>query len=349
MVVIVNLPQRMQIVNGMTPASAGIHILPLLSQVAVGAFVTGIITAKVNIAWYMLVGSNIMTTVGVGLMSNLPISTEVPPIEYFYQAILGFGFGMTLTCLMVVVRSEVQFQDNGMSLEPLIHIFLFLLYTAVATGAITQVRTLGGVIGIAVVQAVMTSHVTHDLTKVIPPSQAESILVSTENIALLDPAARAATRAVFGAAINLQFRTITGFAAAAFGTSLFVWRKNKVDMHALEAQRVAAKSGQPLPAAGAGDDNISQDVEAQRCCSMDSRSLCSKGWDTESSQTWEAEAKQWQAEREGRSAAYQSQWDIGGQSELWTLSNHPIPQGHLFHPAELSCPRCGYSMLDKIR
>ena len=113
----------MQIVNGMTPASAGIHILPLLSQVAVGAFVTGIITSKVNIAWYMLVGSNIMTTVGVGLMSNLPISTEIPPIEYFYQVILGFGFGMTLTSLMVVVRSEVQFQDNGMLHEPLIHIY----------------------------------------------------------------------------------------------------------------------------------------------------------------------------------------------------------------------------------
>ena len=118
MVVIINLPQRMQIVNGMTPASAGIHILPLLSQVAVGAFVTGIITSKVNIAWYMLVGSNIMTTVGVGLMSNLPTSTEIPTIEYFYQVILGFGFGMTLTCLMVVVRSEVQFQDNGMLHEP---------------------------------------------------------------------------------------------------------------------------------------------------------------------------------------------------------------------------------------
>lgn len=116
MVVVVNLPQRLQIVNGLTPAAAGIHVLPLLSQVAVGAFVTGIITSKVNIAWYLLVGSNILTTVGVGLISNLPISTRIPPIEYFYQVMLGFGFGMTLTCLMVVVRSEVQFQDNGMLL-----------------------------------------------------------------------------------------------------------------------------------------------------------------------------------------------------------------------------------------
>ena len=201
----------------------------------------------------------------------------------------------------------------------------------------------------------MTSHVMHNLSKVVPPSQVQSILISTENIALLDPAARAATRAVFGAAINLQFRTITGFAAAAFGCSLFVWRRNKVDMHALEAQRVAAKSGRSLPAGTsehASHDNFQQDadVEAQSCCSLDRRSLYSKGWDAESGQTsWEAEAKQCHADREGGSATYKSQWDIGAQSELWTLSNHPIPQGHLFHPAELSCPRCGYSMLDKIR
>ena len=92
-------------------------MLPLLSLVAVGAFVTGMITAKVNIAWYLLVGSSIMTTVGVGLLSTLPNSNHIPPIVYFYQVMLGFGFGMTLTSLMVVVRSEVQFQDNGESHE----------------------------------------------------------------------------------------------------------------------------------------------------------------------------------------------------------------------------------------
>jgi hypothetical protein len=117
MVTVVNLPQRLQIVNGLTPAAAGIHMLPLLSQVAVGAFVTGIITAKVNIAWYLLVTSNLMVAVGVGLLSDLPTHESIPPIQYFYQVILGFGFGMTLTCLMAIVRSEVQFQDNGKSYE----------------------------------------------------------------------------------------------------------------------------------------------------------------------------------------------------------------------------------------
>jgi hypothetical protein len=354
MVVVVNLPQRFQIVNGMTPSTAGIHMLPMLSLVAVGAFVTGMITAKINIAWYLLVSSSVLTTVGVGMLSTLPHSNHIPPITYFYQVILGFGFGMTLTSLMVVVRSEVQFQDNGMSPKTssiCISSYLMLIFTAVATGAITQVRTLGGVIGLAVVQAVMIHEVTNTLATVLPPVALKAVLVSTENIALLDPIAMEATRKVFGAAINLQFRVITGFSAAAFGAALFSYKKNKVDMVALEAQRVTRQNGLSVPqdavaaAAAAAAKNNSQGVEVQRCCSVDGRSQ--HDWDAESGQTWEGREKQWEAETEHD--FYKSKWDMGGQSELWSLTNHPIPHGNLFQPAELSCPRCGYSMLDKIR
>lgn len=116
MVVIVQMPQRFQIVNGYSASAAGIHMLPLLSVVAVGAFLTGVITSKVNISWYLLVGSLILTTVGIGMLSTLPTGDSIPGITYLYEVILGFGFGMTLTSVMVVVRGEVQFQDNGKQL-----------------------------------------------------------------------------------------------------------------------------------------------------------------------------------------------------------------------------------------
>ena len=192
----------------------------------------------------------------------------------------------------------------------------------------------------------MIHHVTAQLASVLPPAAVKAVLLSTENIGLLNPIEIAATREVFGAAINLQFRVIMGFSAAAFGAALFSWRRNRIDMNKLEAARIARQNGVPEPADGAGAENTSQDVEAQRCCSVDGRSQC-KEWDGESCQTWEGGEKQWEAE--GESEFYKSKWDTGAQSERWTLTNYPIPQGHLFQPAELSCPRCGFSMLDKIR
>jgi hypothetical protein len=113
MVVVVNLPQRFQIVNGMSPATAGLHMLPLLTLVAVGSFFSGQITAKFNVSFYLLASSSVMTCIGVGMLSTLPTTDTIPGVLYFYQVILGFGFGTTLTALMVGVRSEVQFQDNG--------------------------------------------------------------------------------------------------------------------------------------------------------------------------------------------------------------------------------------------
>ena len=195
----------------------------------------------------------------------------------------------------------------------------------------------------------MIHEVTTSLAAVLPPDSLQAVLISTSNIDLLVPAARDATRQVFGQAINMQFRVITGFSAAAFGAALFSYRRKRVDMNALEAKRIARQNGLPVPedaaAAAADAENTSQDLEAQRCCSVDGRSQ--HGWDAESCQTWEGGEKQWEAETEHD--FYKSKWDTGAQSEIWTLTNHPIPQSHLFHPAELSCPRCGYSLLDKIR
>src|SRR5271168_3296957 len=93
MVTIVILPQRFQIVNGLAPVDAGIHILPLLLLTALGAFMAGAISSKVNCAWYMLVFANALTVLGTGLMSSLPTEYDIPGVIYFYQAMLGFGFG----------------------------------------------------------------------------------------------------------------------------------------------------------------------------------------------------------------------------------------------------------------
>lgn len=202
----------------------------------------------------------------------------------------------------------------------------------------------------------MSHHVSTSLVGVLSPAQLDSVLASTSNIGLLDPVLREATRKVFGQAINMQFRIITGFSSAAFGAALFCFRLKPVDLNAMAARRMAMmkNGGVPPPSDSAGAENTSDSQDAgaqqqqqQHCCSEDCKSQHANGWDAES-QTWEGDEKHWERE-EQEAAFYQSKWDTGAQSEVWTLTNHPIPQGHLFKPAELSCPRCGYSMLDKIR
>ncbi|RDL37716.1 MFS general substrate transporter [Venustampulla echinocandica] len=319
MVTVVSLPQRLQIVNNLSPASAGTHILPLLIMTALGAFASGVIATRMNIAWFMLVLSNALSTLGLGLMSSLPTSAGVPGVFYFYQVIVGLGFGIGLATLMIVSRSEVALEDN-----------------AITVGAITQVRTLGGVIGIAVVQAILSSHVRSSLPTFLNREQVEGILASTAYISRLDPHFEAATRAIYGEAVNLQMRTVTGFAAAAFVVSLFAYRKDRVDMNALEASRVAEKNGEsPADLSKTTRGGSTLDIEQQERGAHVERPARPGLRRRATSVAISADSR-----IERRSSGEDSQW-MPSNPTPWSLLSHPIPSSDLF--PELACPRCGFS------
>ena len=114
-VTIIYLPQRFQIVNGESPVDAGIKLLPLLLFSAIGSGVGGAIMNKFNVAFYVLVTSNILEILGTALLSSLPVTRDVPIQIYFFQAILGLGFGTSVVGLMVTTRLEVTIEDEAVS------------------------------------------------------------------------------------------------------------------------------------------------------------------------------------------------------------------------------------------
>lgn len=238
-----SLPQRFQIVNGDTPESAGLHMLPLIGATALGAMLTGTITGKFNIAWHLLVFSNILITIGCGLMSTLPVGRGIAKICYLYQLVLGFGFGLTMASSMVVIRTEVALKDNSKFLSIKLSV-RSLIGIAVSLGAVTQMRQLGGVIGLAVTQAILNSDFKSQLAKFLSTEELKAVLLSTENIKSLSTAHRDMTCRAYGSSANSQMRVVTAFAGAAILTSIFAWQKAPRDRKALEAERVAIQKGQ---------------------------------------------------------------------------------------------------------
>ena len=124
MVIIIFLPQRFQIENNLSPVDAGVKMLALLLLSAFGAGLAGFICSKKNLSWYLLVLSNVLQVIGLGLLSSVPTSDTILARQYGYQVILGLGFGLGLSSLVIVSRVEVSDQDLGMVLLATICIHL---------------------------------------------------------------------------------------------------------------------------------------------------------------------------------------------------------------------------------
>ncbi|RYP07364.1 hypothetical protein DL765_009175 [Monosporascus sp. GIB2] len=134
MTVLINLPQRFQAVDGASAFEAGLRLLPLLLASPVATAVSGQLAGRFKIPpFYLLLFATSLQLVGVGLASSVQFLSGKE--MYGYEAIMGFGFGMGLVSLLIFTPIVVDRTDMG-----------------VAMGAITQIRVLGGTIGLAIRQ-----------------------------------------------------------------------------------------------------------------------------------------------------------------------------------------------------
>jgi hypothetical protein len=112
---VVNLPQRFQVVNASSPLNAGYRLLAFTVSGSLGSAISGILMQKVTIApFYILVGSALVQTVGLILMSQLPILSEtIQSATYGYELILGIGLGSSIATVVMFVPLVVERKDSG--------------------------------------------------------------------------------------------------------------------------------------------------------------------------------------------------------------------------------------------
>lgn len=223
-VAIVQIPQRFQAVNGVSSLGAGIRLLPLAFSSPVGSFSSAILSGKLKVPpVFLLIAASVLQTIGAALLSTIPIGTEIEPAQYGYEVLLGFGLGLSIPTLLNMVPVAFQRRDQGQ--YTLFHKTFTRADTsiAVAMGAITQFRAMGGATGLAVVTSVMNSSIKSALAQNLSSEQLNAILQTAAAIELLPAALQKTTRDLFAQEYNLQMRIIIGFAAAQTLAALLMW------------------------------------------------------------------------------------------------------------------------------
>jgi EmrB/QacA subfamily drug resistance transporter len=203
----VYLSQYFQIAKGMTPTRAGLMTVAMVGGLVISSLTTGRIISRYGRWKRYLVGGMILTVVGLFLLGSIDDTTSLLRVGVF-MAVLGLGLGATMQNLVLAVQNNTAQKDMG-----------------AASSVVAFFRSMGGSIGVSALGAVLSHHVTADVTSglarlgVHPGSSTSS---GIPDMATLPGPVRAVFEAAYGQGIGTIFMIAAPCAVIAFVAVLFI-------------------------------------------------------------------------------------------------------------------------------
>lgn len=125
------MPVYLQVVQGLDPTSAGLHMTPMMLGVFVSSVTSGQIISRIGrYKMFPVLGTGLMT-LGLVLLSRITLETSAETASV-YMLCLGLGLGMVMQILVMSVQNAVAYEQLG-----------------VATSGTTLFRSIGGSVGAA--------------------------------------------------------------------------------------------------------------------------------------------------------------------------------------------------------
>jgi hypothetical protein len=180
------IPLYFQGVLGTSATLSGNFMTPMMLSMAVGSFLSGQALSRAG-GYYRLQSTFgfILMVVGLFLLSRMTVETSYATA--LRNIILtGFGFGIVMPIHTIAVQNTVPYSIMG-----------------AATSAVTLLRNLGGLLGLAIVGSVMNSRFSSEFTsnlpstvkEVVSPGEIASIVDNPQ--ALVDVEAQDQLRSLF--------------------------------------------------------------------------------------------------------------------------------------------------------
>jgi len=198
------------VVNEKSALIAGIGLLPMLGSAAIGSMLGGMLSAKKNMIWQVLLVAACLMAIGTGLLSTLSVQLRTEPKAYGFQVFVGLGFGLTVSNVSMLAAIESELRDH-----------------AVAQGIMAQARIFGGSIGIAASTAYLAVIERKELAGIVAPDQLTSLESSA---ATFTPAQLLALRRAYAHAFDKTLQVTAIVACCGFLLTLGTIQRNPPDL-----------------------------------------------------------------------------------------------------------------------
>lgn len=108
------LPQRFQLINGLSSLDAGVRLLPFGGSFPFGAVFSANVASKLKVpGLYLAMLGAAMQIVGYTLLSRLHASENLDPAIYGFQVLCGVGTGISYQILYLMVPFTAEQRDKG--------------------------------------------------------------------------------------------------------------------------------------------------------------------------------------------------------------------------------------------
>ena len=207
-VMLIELPQRFQIVNYASPVSAGVRLLPILGSSALAAMIGGMASSKKNNTAATLIVAACLMALGTGLISTVDHESRVQAKLYGFEVIFGFGIGLTFSTNTVIAIIESDYKTR-----------------AVAQGLVDQARVLGGALGLSAATILFNKKL-NELDSILTLAELGAVRQSLSAVVTLTPQQQAAVRLVFANAFGNEMKVCLYVSCGFIVLALFAIQKN---------------------------------------------------------------------------------------------------------------------------
>ncbi|MGN6375628.1 MAG: MDR family MFS transporter [Sphingomonas sp.] len=192
------MPIYLQVVKGVSPATAGLQLTPMMGGVLVTSIASGQIISRTGRYRLFPIAGTAVMTLGLFLLSTLTTGSSTWAASG-YMLVLGLGLGMVMQVLVLAVQNSVDYHNLG-----------------VATSGTTLFRSTGGSVGVSMFGAIFAASLASELAGRLPPGAHLPTATDPAAIAGLPPAIRADYLEAFTAALHPVFLSAAVIAAFAF-------------------------------------------------------------------------------------------------------------------------------------
>ncbi|KAI1194938.1 putative multidrug resistance protein fnx1 [Nemania serpens] len=202
------LPQRFQIVYGTSGLDAGVRLIPFTVVIPIGSIFASVVAGKAKVPpVYLLILGSALQVLGFSLIGTIPSTLDIPSRIYGFQILAGWGCGINFSLLFILIPFVNEKRDN-----------------AVALGAGSQFRFMGGSVVLAIATSIFNSYVRPRVESQLGISDADILI---QILPTLPKVLQEQARHILAEGYSRQILVLAVSAGLQIPATLLMWRKEQ--------------------------------------------------------------------------------------------------------------------------